>query len=221
VLAFGDPAVDTCLPGGGLPLGQLHEVGATGLEAENGTLAAAFVAFLLARIEPERPAFWIAPCADLHGPGLLAHGLDPGRLVLIQPVSNAATLDAMEAVLRGGVAAVVVGEVGRLDRTASHRLQLACLRHGTTGFVLRRWPNGCKDAAVRPGTAVTRWQLAALPSQSRPRELGPPRWIVTLAHARGGRPGEWIMEGWKDAPLGLRVVAPLADHPAAARRLAG
>jgi protein ImuA len=221
VLAFGNPAVDACLPGGGLPLGQLHEVGATGLEAETGTLAAAFAALLLARIEPERPAFWIASCMDIHGPGLLTHGLDPGRLVLIRPDSNAATLDAMEAVLRGGVAAVVVGEVGRLDRTASHRLQLACLRHGTTGFVLRRWPNGRKDAAMRPGTAVTRWQLAAIPSQSRPRELGPPRWIVTLAHARGGRPGEWIMEVWTDAPLGLRVVAPLADHPAAARRLPG
>jgi protein ImuA len=119
------------------------------------------------------------------------------------------------------VAGVVVGEVGRLDRTASHRLQLACLRHGTTGLVLRRWPNGCKEGAARPGTAVTRWQLAAVSSQSRPRALGPPRWIVTLAHARGGRPGEWTMEVCRDAPLGLRVVAPLADYPAATQLLAG
>jgi protein ImuA len=213
--------MDACLPGGGLPLGQLHEVGATGLETENGTLAAAFATILLARIEPARPAFWIARSPDLHGPGLLAYGLDPGRLVIVRPDSNAATLDAMEAVLRGGVAAVVVGEIGRLDRTASHRLRLACQRHGTTGIVLRRWPTGRKDAAARPGTAVTRWQLAAVPSQSRPRELGPPRWIVTLAYARGGRPGEWIMEVCKDAPLGLRMVAPLADHPAAAQLLAG
>jgi protein ImuA len=221
VLAFGNPAVDACLPGGGLPLGQLHEVGATGLEAESGTLAAAFAALLLARIEPTRPAFWIAPSPDLHGPGLLAYGLDPGRLVIVRPDSNAATLNAMEAVLRGGVAAVVVGEIGRLDRTASHRLQLACQRHETTGFVLRRWPNGRKDAAARPGPAVTRWQLAAVPSQSRPREPGPPRWIVALSHARGGRPGEWIMEVCKNAPLGLRMVAPLADHSAAAQLLAG
>jgi len=221
VLAFGNPQVDACLPGGGLPLGQLHEVAAAGLEAETGALTAAFAALLLARIDPSRPAFWIAPCPDLHGPGLLACGLDPGRLVMIRPDNNAAALDAMEAVLRGGVAAAVVGEVSRLDRTASHRLQLACLRHGTTGLVLRRWPNGRKDEVARPGTAVTRWQLAAAPSLTRGREPGPPRWIVTLAHARGGRPGEWIMEASKDAPLGLRVVAPLADHPAAARRVAG
>jgi protein ImuA len=137
---------------------------------------------------------------------------------MIQPDSNAATLDAMEAVLRGGVGAAVVAEIDRLDRTASHRLQLACLRHGTTGFVLRRWPNGRKDATTRPGNAVTRWQLTAVPSRIRGREAGPSRWIVTLLHARGGRPGAWIMEIAKNAPLGLRVVAPLAHHPATAQR---
>jgi protein ImuA len=221
VLAFGNPLVDACLPGGGLPLGQLHEIGAVGLEAEIGALAAAFAALLLTHIDPARPVFWIAPCPDLYGPGLLAFGLDPGRLVMIRPHSNAATLDTMEAVLRGGVAAAVVGEVGQLDRTASHRLQLACLRHGTTCLMLRRWPNGRKDEAARPSTAVTRWQLAATPSHQQRHGPGPPRWTVTLAHARGGRPGEWIMEASKDAPLGLRVVAPLADHPASARRRAG
>jgi protein ImuA len=221
VLGFGNPAVDACLPGGGLPLGQLHEIGAAGLEAETGALAAAFAARLLARIDPVRPAFWITPCPDFYGPGLIACGLDPGRLVVIRPDSNAATLEAMETVLRGGVAAAVVGEVGRLERTASHRLQLACLRHGTTCLVLRRWPNGRKDETAGLGTPVTRWQLAAAPSQSEPRQSGPPRWIVTLAHARGGRPGQWIMEASKDAPLGLLVVTPLADHPVAATRRAG
>jgi protein ImuA len=137
VLAFGNPLVDACLPGGGLPLGQLHEIGASGLEAETGALPAAFAALLLARIDPARPAFWIAPCPDLYGPGLLACGLDPGRLVVIRPDGNAATLDAMETVVRGGVATAVVGEVGRLDRTASHRLQLACL----AGCIRARpWP---------------------------------------------------------------------------------
>jgi protein ImuA len=220
VLTFGNQ-VDAHLPGGGLPLGQLHEIGATALEAETGTLTAAFAALLLARIEPHRPAFWIAPCPDLYGPGLLACGLDPGRLVMVRPDGNAATLDTTEAVLRSGVASAVVAEIGRLDRTASHRLQLACLRHGTTGLVLRRWPNGHKDTAPPPGTAVTRWQLAAAPSRSRGHNAKPPRWIVTLLHARGGQPGEWIMEVAKNAPLGLRMVAPLADHPAAAQRRAG
>jgi len=44
----------------------------------------------------------------------------------------------------------VVGEVGQFDRTASRRLQLACLRHGSTGFVLRRWPHGKRPPVGRP-----------------------------------------------------------------------
>src|SRR4051794_8781117 len=63
-LAFGDPRLDGCL-GGGLPLGQLHEVGAAGLDAETATLPTGFIAALLARIVPAKPVFWIAPVSDL------------------------------------------------------------------------------------------------------------------------------------------------------------
>jgi hypothetical protein len=68
-LPFNDPRVDACLPSGGLPLGQLHEVGAAGLDAETAALPTAFIAALLARIASEKPVFWIAPSADLHPPG--------------------------------------------------------------------------------------------------------------------------------------------------------
>src|ERR1700722_12486819 len=37
-LPFDDPRVDVCLPGGGLPLGQLHEIGAAGAGAETAPL---------------------------------------------------------------------------------------------------------------------------------------------------------------------------------------
>jgi protein ImuA len=213
-LQFGHPAVDACLPEGGLPLGQLHEFGAAGIEGETAVLTAAFAALLVARIDPTRPVFWVAPCADIYAPGLLAFGLDPGRLLVIRPSADAASLDTMETVLRSGVAAAVVGEIGNLDRTASHRLQLACLRHGTTGLVLRRWPNGRKGDTGQSSVAVTRWRLAAAPTGEQGRASGYPRWIVKLAHARGGRPGEWIMEVSKNAPFGLHVVAPLANHEA-------
>src|ERR1051325_3719705 len=76
LLPFGDPRVDGCL-GGGLPLGQLHEIGAAGLDAETAPLPTAFIASLLARIAPTRPVFWIAPISDLHPPGLLPYGVDP------------------------------------------------------------------------------------------------------------------------------------------------
>jgi len=218
-LPFGDARVDACLPAGGLPLGQLHEIGAAGLEAETGVLTAGFVATLLARLPARLPILWIAPCDDLHPPGLLAYGLDPGRLLLVRPRDDAGTLGAMETALRAGGLAAVVGEVGRLERTASRRLQFACLGSGVTGFALRRWPHGHKRADREATAAVTRWQLVPAPSELDGREPGPPRWRVVLTHARGGRPGAWILElPMKEVENGpthpFRVVAELADHPA-------
>jgi protein ImuA len=212
VLPFNDPRVDGCLPGDGLPLGQLHEIAAAGLDAETGALSAGFIAGLLTRIAPRRPVFWIAPTSDLHPPGLLPYGFDPNRLVMVRPDKDADTLAAMEVALREGVAAAVVGEVGQFDRTASRRLQLACLRHGTTGFALRRWPYGHKGVDREATVAVTRWLIAPVPSARDGKEPGLPRWHVALTHARGGRPGEWIMEASADATHPLRVVAALADH---------
>ena len=211
LLPFDDPRVDGCL-GGGLPLGQLHEIGAAGLDAETAALPTGFIAALLARIAPTRPVFWIASESDLHPPGLLLYGFDPNRLVLVRPAKDVETLAAMEVALREGAAAAVVGEVGRFDRTASRRLQLACLRHGSTGFVLRRWPHGHRIADRETSAAATRWHLTPMPSVKDDKEPGLPRWHVALTHARGGRPGEWIMEASDDATHPLRVVAALADH---------
>jgi protein ImuA len=210
--------VDACL-GGGLPLGQLHEIGAEGLEAETAALPAGFIAALVARIAPARPVFWIAPVSDLHPPGLLPYGLDPNRLVLVCPSRDVETLAAMEVALRDGFAAAVVGEVGAFDRTASRRLQLACLRHGSTGFVLRRWPHGNRTENREASTAVTRWHLTPMPSAQEGKGPGLPRWQVALTHARGGRPGEWIMEASDEATHPFRVVAALADHAAEPRHL--
>jgi protein ImuA len=214
LLLFDDPRVDTCLPSGGLPLGRLHEIGSTGLDAETATLSACFVAALLSRIAPTRPVFWISLIGDLHPPGLLRYGLDPNRLILVRPTRDADALAAMETALNEGVAAAVVGEVGQFDRTASRRLQLACLRHGSTGCVLRRWPCGHKVADREASVAVTRWHLTPVPSVKDGKEPGLPRWHVALIHARGGRPGEWIMEVSDDPTHPLRVVATLADHAA-------
>jgi protein ImuA len=113
----------------------------------------------------------------------------------------------------------VVGEVGQFDRTASRRLQLACLRHGSTGFVLRRWPHGNRTTDREASVAVTRWHLTPMPSVKDGKEPGLPRWHVALTHARGGRPGEWIMEASDDATHPLRVVAALADHAPEPRRV--
>jgi protein ImuA len=218
VLAFGDDRVDACFPAGGLPLAALHEVAADGIEAETGAVGGAFVACLLARLPG--PLVWITPQADLYAPGLPACGLDPGQLTLVQTGTDDETLAAMETVLREGSAAGVVAEAGRLGRIPSWRLQLACLKHGGTGFVLRRWPYGRNQAAPEETAAVTRWRIAPAPSAAAHREPGAPRWRVELEYARGGLDGAWIMEMEvsPDATHPLRVVAELADAAPAPRQ---
>src|SRR5579875_1254015 len=138
--SFGDPRVAAHLPGGGLPLGQLHEIGAGGVDAATGALPAAFVASLLAGLPDKNQAIvWIATVCDLYAPGLPTYGLDPTRLLMVQTTGDRETLAAMETALRGSIAAVV-GEVGQLPHLAARRLQLACNKHGVSAFVLRRWP---------------------------------------------------------------------------------
>jgi protein ImuA len=218
VWPFNDPRVDACLPGGGLPRGVLHEIAAGGIEAETAA-PAAFLACLLSGLAPTGDIFWIAPTTDLHPPGLLPYGLSPARLIQIETRDDTETLATLEAVLRSGTAAAAIGEAGALGRVAARRLQLACLKHGTTGFVLRRWPHGKHAAGEDPTAAVTRWDIAPAPSALTGRDPGPPRWRVTLVHARGGIEGSWIMEspppGAPHAPHPLRVVAELAPAPAA------
>jgi len=231
VLAMDKAGVDACLPGGGLPLGALHEVepggpgsvtgNGAGAQAQQGAVAAGFIARLLGRLPDPRPCLWVAVRCDLYPPGLLAFGLDPARLVLARARDDAAVLAAMEAGLRGGGFAAVVGEAGRLGRLAARRLQLACLRHASTGFVLRRWPYGTPaHLPAEAPAAVTRWRIAPAASGG---PWAPPRWRLELLHARGGTPGEWIVEaGESDASGIVRVVAELADPaPASQRRRLG
>jgi protein ImuA len=223
-MPFGVAAIDRVLPSGGLARGALHEIlGASGDE-EDGALAAAFAAGIVGRLAAQRSlggdgmVLWCLPRPDLYGPGLAAHGLDPGRLVLVQAPRDAEILWAMEEGLRAPGIAAVVGEIGVLPAVASRRLQLAAERSGVTALLLRRWRNGGQAARERalPNAAVTRWRIAALPSQPSRGEpgVGRPRWRVELLRCRGGAPACWEMEG-ADATGHVSLAAALADRPAA------
>jgi protein ImuA len=219
VLPFGVAAIDRVLPSGGLARGALHEIlGASGDE-EDGALAAAFVASILGRLiaAGDGMVLWCLPRLDLYGPGLAVHGLDPGRLVLVQAPRDAEILWAMEEGLCAPGIIAVVGEIGVLPAVASRRLQLAAERSGITALLLRRWRDGGRAARERalPNAAVTRWRIAALPSQPPRGEpgVGRPRWRVELLRCRGGEPACWEVEG-ADATGHVSLVAALADRPA-------
>ena len=222
VLTFDVAAIDRALPGGGLALGAVHEILGAGGDEEDGAAASGFVAGILARLGPtERggPVLWCLKRPDLYGPGLRLHGLDPARLVLLCARRDDEILWAMEEGLRTPGLAAVVGEIGHLPMVAGRRLQLAAERSGVTAFLLLRWRDGGEAARERerPSAALTRWQVAALPSRDILGEpgIGKPRWRIELLRCRGGTPAAWEVEV-ADATGHVSLSAGLADRPAAA-----
>ncbi|MES2032968.1 MAG: protein imuA [Pseudomonadota bacterium] len=222
VQPFGDPRVDDCLPGGGLPLGRWHELTSGGMEVETGAVAAGFAAMLARPLSATGAVIWILRRDDLYAPGLTTMGFPARSLIQVRVRDEQQALMALEDALGSTGVAAVVGEVEDVDLTAGRRLQLACERHGATGLIVRRRPYGGVSRKAQGGSAAaTRWRLAAaasLPPAGEPG-LGPPRWHAALERCRGGRPGEWILEGRQEADHGphpFTVVSGLADHDLAA-----
>jgi protein ImuA len=236
---LGAVALDAHLPGGGLPLGCLHEIEGGRAEWDDG-VATGFCLALLARLLGAAakavgggPVLWVSRWRDLYAPGLAAFGVDPGRLILTHADSGTDVLWAMEEALRCPRLAAVVGEVDTLERGAGRRLQLAAEAGAVTAFVLRRRLRPTRRAEA-PSAAVTRWRvMPARTSAAGGKFLGRPCWQVELLRCRGAAPGQWYLE-WDDATGGFALAAPLRDRPlapapgawrpeggAAERRLAG
>ena len=217
-LPFGIPALDAALPGGGLPLGALHEVAGGGADLEHGAAPALFAAGILARIQGT--VLWVLERQDLFAPGLAGAGLQPDRVVYAEAGRGASLLAMEEGLRHRGLAGVVAEVSGRLSLSASRRLQLAAEGTGVTALLLRRQRRGTEELGGAIA-AVTRWRIGALPSAPPVPEapsvpgLGRVRWRLDLLRCRGGRTGSWIMEAC-DASGHLGLVAPLADGPAAA-----
>ena len=220
VLPFGLAAIDRALPGGGLARGALHELHGAGADEEDGAAAAGFAAGIAGRLGPGL-VLWCLKRGDLYGTGLAEHGLDPAQIVTVRAARDDDILWALEEGLRAPGVAAVIAEVARLPMVAGRRLQLAAERSGVTALLLRRWHTG-DEAAVeraRPSAALTRWRIAALPSEPTGEPgIGVPRWRVELLRCRGGKAAAWIMEA-ADATGLVSLSAGLADRPAAPQRL--
>jgi protein ImuA len=227
-VSLGFAELDRHLPWGGLPRAALHEVAGAGADREEGAAAAGFAALWLARLQESGPVLWIVRAGsraaiDLHAHGLHQLQLDPKRLILVAARRDEEALWTMEEGLKAPRLGAVLGEVEKLDLTASRRLQLAAETGGVTAFVLRRWrlmERAARDAA-QPIAAVTRWRVTACPGE---QEI---RWQVDLARCRGGRPNTWIMEKAhgsdefriqpdRNAPLSGDLAPLLGDRPLAA-----
>lgn len=193
VVPLGVPAVDACLPGGGLPLGRIEAVTAADPGAGTG-----FCAWALARVAlaTGKPAAWIVRGRDLYAPGLAAYGLTPDRLIAVRAPRGADALWALEECLRSRRLSAALLEVDRVDMTAGRRLQLAAEAGGTAGFLLFGAQAG-KESAARAPTAALRWRAAPVPTSPGENRMDWPAicWDVALERAQAGKPGVWRLTG--------------------------
>lgn len=190
------------LPGGGLRKGALHEVAAAAYRDMGAATGFAAALASAAMQHSARSVLWCEaayPPFDmgrLYGVGLAAFGLDPARLVIALPPGDTDCLWIMEEALRARAFAAVIGEVdGRsaaLTLAATRRLQLAAEETETPALLF----TGHGKAAA--SVAVTRWHVAAGPSEARAgveadeRLPGASRWSLSLARCRGGQPGGFL-----------------------------
>jgi protein ImuA len=209
-LPFGVSALDGRLPQGGLAFGALHEVAPEA--ACDMPAAFGFVAALLGRMPLDGPVLLVASprglagCGRLHGHGLNALGLDPARVILVEPRDERQALWAMEEALRSGAPAAVAGAVGKeLDLKSSQRLQLAARTSSLPLLLLR--PAG----GIGASAAATRWRIgAAEAARDRFGLVARWRWRVRLERCRNGRSGEWLVE-WDHVAHRFGLAAALAD----------
>jgi protein ImuA len=186
---------------GGLRRGALHEI-APG-RASDSAAACGFALALSARFSAKAPAdrstiIWIVEdFAKLetgapYGSGIALHGVDPERLILIHTLNAKDSLWTMEEALKCRAAAVVIGEIWRLEKAyglaASRRLALAAQTGGGVGLMLAAGMAG--GAAKLSSSAQTRFEIfaGATPSAGG-RGLPLPglaHWLVRTLKARAG-----------------------------------
>ncbi|RWH69582.1 MAG: damage-inducible protein [Mesorhizobium sp.] len=215
VLPFGIAEVDTRLPGGGLALGALHEVAGGGNGAIDGAAAALFAAGIAARTKGK--ILWVITRPDLFAPALAQAGLAPDRVIYVEAGNDKAVLACVEEGLRHGGLGAVVGEVARLDMTASRRLQLCAEETGTIGIALRRWRRQAEASDFgQPTAAMTRWRISTMPSAPLPVPgVSRHRWLVELIRARAGESADFELEACDDSGR-LALPPHLVDRPGAA-----
>jgi protein ImuA len=220
---LGLPAVDACLPQGGLSLDAVHEIAAT-TEADR-PCALGFTAALLGRLPRGGPVVFIAArdngahgaphdrlSTQFHAHGLNSLGLDPARVIFVETKDGKDALWASEETLRSGVPGAVVSVTDfKLDLRSGQRLHLAAGDNGIPLFLLR--PPDAQDVSV----ATTRWRIQAAPAvRDRFGLLARWRWRVRLERCRNGRTGEWLVE-YDHGAYRFSLSASMAD-PAFSRR---
>jgi len=189
-LPTGFRRLDERLPGGGWPLDTLIELllPAHGV-GELNLLVPALRELGNGKPGPRRWIAWIGPPHLPYAPALLGAGLDPARMLIVQPhgqnrgspsrgtPAGAMTdpvLWAMEQALRSRACAAALGWADAVDGNSLRRLKLAAEEGGSLGVLFRPLRR-----AAEPSPASLRLLL-----EPRGRSLD-----VLVLKSRGGTPG--------------------------------
>lgn len=179
--------IKEAFPNATFPLGAVHEF-LSGC-AEDSAATTGFIAGLLAPLMGSSgTALWISSSRTLFPPALKMFGIEPDRFIFIDLKKEKDVFWAMDEALKCNALSAVVGEMQKLDFTASRRLQLAVEQSKVTGFILRRNLRKLDTTAC-----VSRWRITPLPSE--PVDdlpgIGFPKWRVELLRIRNGKSGVW------------------------------
>lgn len=195
----------------GLVRGAVHEILYPRMPGGGADGAAtAFALRLLsgmAREEEAAQLLWATCRDDLHGPGLLAAGVDPGRLLIARCPALKDVLWALEDALRCTGLTAAVADAAPLDFTISRRLSLAAAESSVTLFLLMP-----EQRPLPASAAMTRWRVTPAPGGL---------WRLELLRARGGiPPARWHADPVAgntrpvDADPDFSETAPGAEFPA-------
>jgi len=198
LISTGCLEIDLGLPSAGLATGTVHEIAGAGYRDRSAALG--FTLGLTARLLKERPGplIWCQlrdrDRLHIHAPGLMAFGIDPGRITKVTLNQEADLLWAMEEALDCPYLAGVIGILWSeklYNFTSSRRLSLRAKKSGVTALMVR------SHRANGTSTAKTRWRIANAPSESPNHDktalprLGKAQWRVDLTRCGNGFEKKW------------------------------
>lgn len=177
-------------PLGVFPISAVHEF----LSGNPEQLAAStgFIAATITSCLPDDAVIvWINNAQQIFPTALTRFGLQPHKIIFVNPASEQETNWCIEEALQCNSITAMVAEMTNLNFTNSRRFQLAVEKSKVTGFILNTQLNKINTTAC-----FTRWQITPSPSHltNGMPGVGHPRWKVQLQKIRNGKPGYWEME---------------------------
>lgn len=164
------------------------------------------------------PVLWCAPAATAadggrpYGQGLIAFGLDPGRLLLAETATAADALWVLEEGLASGCLALAIGLLDGIDLTPARRLSLAAAAKRTPCLLV----TSARSAPT--GATATRWRAGPAPGADHPFDPAAPgaiRFEVALERCRRAPQAAAmppISLEWCDETYRFRLAAAVADR---------